>query len=85
MADFAKWKPIFDLHGTTRAASGCKGGQLFRSQGNPNEVVVLFEWDTHENAKKFAQSEDLRTIMKRAGVADTPDIYFLDQVERVKQ
>jgi heme-degrading monooxygenase HmoA len=85
VADFARWKPVFDQHGATRAANGSKGGQLFRSAGDPNEVVILFEWDTHENARKFTQSDDLRAAMKRAGVADTPDLYFLDQVERVKQ
>ena len=79
--DFTTWKPFFDEHGTTRAAQGCKGGRLFRGAGVPNEVVILFEWDSHEKAREFIQSEDLRANMSRAGVADTPDIYFLDEVE----
>lgn len=43
--------------------------------------MILFEWDSLEKARKFAQSEDLRKTMQRAGVIDKPDLYFLDEVE----
>jgi quinol monooxygenase YgiN len=81
--DYAKWKPGFDAHGTTRQANGCRGGQLFRNASDPNELVILFEWDDLEKARRFAQSEDLRETMQRVGVADQPDIYFLEEVEHV--
>jgi heme-degrading monooxygenase HmoA len=80
--DFARWKSVFDQHGPTRAASGSRGGRLLRGSADPNEVVILFEWDSLEKARRFAESQDLRTAMQRAGVTDTPDIYFLDEVER---
>ncbi len=81
--DYARWKPIFDEHSATRRKSGSQGGQLFRNAQNPNEVVALFEWDDLENAQQFAQSDDLREKMQQAGVADQPDIYFLEEVEHV--
>jgi heme-degrading monooxygenase HmoA len=82
--DYEKWKPFFDEHGSTRQASGSRGGQLFRNADDPNEVVILFDWDDLEQARKFTQSEDLRQVMQQAGVADKPDIYFLlDAVEHV--
>jgi len=81
--DYAKWKPIFDQVGATRQASGSQGGQLFRNAHDPNELVALFEWDDIEKARQFAQSEDLRQAMQRAGVSDQPDIYFLEEVEHV--
>ena len=80
--DFAKWKPIFDEHGATRKAAGSRGGILFRSADNPQEVVILFEWDSVQNARKLVESPDLKQTMERAGVVDQPDIYFLDQVDR---
>lgn len=83
--DYAKWKPMFDKHGSTRKAGGCKGGHLFRSADDPNEVVVLFEWDNLGKARQFVQSKDLREVMERAGVADQPDMYFLDEGERVAE
>lgn len=80
--DYARWKPLFDQHGTTRQASGSRGGRLFRNADNPNELVVLLDWDDLEKARQFSQSEDLRETMQRAVVADQPDIYFLEEVER---
>ncbi len=80
--DYAKWKSVFDEHGATRKASGCKGGQLFRNADNPNELVILLEWNETAKARQFVQSDDLRQTMQRAGVTDQPDVYFLDEVEK---
>ena len=80
--DYAKWKPIYDEHAATRKASGSKGARLFRNADNPNELMILFEWDDLVKARKFAQSEDLIKTMQKAGVYDKPDIYFLDEIER---
>ena len=83
VADYARWKPIFDEHGAMRKAGGCKGGQLFRSATDPNELVILLQWDDLEKARQFVQSQDLREAMQRAGVVDKPDIFFLEGVEHV--
>jgi len=81
--DFARWKPHFDQHGDARKAGGCKGARVFRNAGNPNETIVLLEWDNLDNARRFAESDDLRATMQRAGVADQPDVYFLEEVQAV--
>ncbi len=79
--DYDKWKPIYEEHGATRKASGSKEARLFRNADNPNEMIILFEWDDLAKARKFAQSEDLIKTMQKAGVSDKPDIYFLDEIE----
>jgi uncharacterized protein (DUF1330 family) len=80
--DYSKWKPVFDEHGAVRKAAGSKGGYLFRNIDDPNEVVMYMEVDDVEKARQFVQSEDLRQAMERSGVADQPDVYFLDLVDR---
>ena len=80
--DYARWRPIYDEHAATRKAGGASGsasGQVFRSAVNPNELVILLEWDDLEKARQFAQSEELRQTMQRAGVVDQPDVYFLNE------
>ena len=77
--DYARWRPIYDEHGATRKASGSAGGRVFRSATDPNEVVILLEWDDLEKARQFAQSEDLRQTMQRGGVVTQPDVYFLNE------
>jgi len=75
----------YDEHGAIRKAAGCQGSVVFRNAANPNEVVVLLEWDKLEKAQQFTQSDELRTTMEQAGVADMPDIYFLNEVDRTTQ
>lgn len=81
--DYEKWKQVFDEHAAFRDTRGSKGGRLFKNIDNPDETIIIFKWDTIENARKFAGSEDLEKAMKKAGVIEKPDIYFLDEVERL--
>ena len=83
--DYERWKPVFEEHGSIRRESGSKSVRLFRNADAPNETVILLEWDDLEKARRFAQSENLRETMERAGVADEPDIYFLEEVDTVPE
>jgi heme-degrading monooxygenase HmoA len=80
--DYAKWRPVYEEHGAARKAAGCKGTQVFRSADDPGEIVILLEWDSIENARRFTQSQDLRDTMMRAGVTDQPSVYFLNDAGR---
>jgi heme-degrading monooxygenase HmoA len=82
VADYAAWKPLFDEHGIARRANGSRGGRIYRSADDPNEVVILLEWDDLERARLFADSDDLREAMVRGGVTDRPDIWFLEDADR---
>jgi heme-degrading monooxygenase HmoA len=82
--DYERWKPIFDEQAAFRERSGSKGGRLWRNADDPNETVVLFEWDSLENAQRFSNSDDLRETMQRSGVADQPDVYFFEEVEEFR-
>ena len=84
LEDYDRWKPAFDEHGATREQNGSQGGRLFRNVDDPNETVILLAWDDLDNARRFAQSDDLRETMQRAGVAEQPDVYFLEEVEDVR-
>ncbi len=77
--DFTAWKSVYEEHLTARQRAGLKDLFLLRSAANPNEVIILFESEDHAKAREFAESEDLRQAMERAGVADQPEIYFLDR------
>jgi hypothetical protein len=76
VADFAKWKPVCDAHGSARQNAGLKEEHLLRNV-DPNEVILLFSEEDLEKAKAFAASGDLRQAMQKAGVSDKPDVYFL--------
>ena len=80
--NYKRWKPIFDEHGAARQENGGQGGTLYRNADDPDEAVTLFKWDNLENARRYAQSEDLRDALQRAGVTVQPDVYFLEEVEK---
>jgi hypothetical protein len=80
--DYDKWKTVFDEHGVTRQAAGSGGGTVLRNADDANHVSILLEWDTLDNARASADSDDLRETMGRAGVTGPPDVYFLDEADR---
>jgi len=82
--DFGKWKPFFDGNENTRKTNGSKSAQVFQNPENRNDVFILMEWDSVENAKKFAMSEDLKKAMEQAGVIGAPHIHFLKEFQKSK-
>jgi hypothetical protein len=77
VADFSKWKPVYDAHLPSRQKSGLKEKYLLRNIDDPNEVVAFFELEDVQKAQEFSNSPDLREAMQKSGVVDKPDIYIL--------
>lgn len=84
VADYARWKQMFDADAANRQSGGSKGGQLFRSADDPNEVVILFEWDL-EKARQFHQPEELSAEMQEAGAPGLPELYLLEEIEQLSR
>jgi heme-degrading monooxygenase HmoA len=82
VADYGAWKAVFDEDELTRQANGSQGGWLFRNAADPHEVLILLMWDDLERARLYADSDDLRQAVARAGVTDRPEIWVLENVER---
>jgi hypothetical protein len=78
VADFGKWKPVYDAHLSARQKAGLEEEHLFRNADDPNEVLLLFSAEDIDKAKEFNASDDLRRAMEKAGVSDKPDVYFLE-------
>jgi len=79
VADFSRWKAAYDDHSGAREQAGLKEKELLHDIKDTNQVVLLFEVADIQKAQNFAESSDLREVMRAAGVTDKPDIYFLRQ------
>ena len=77
---FGEWKRHFDDHDDVRVESGQQSYQLYWTDSDPNDVVMMFEFDTMANARSFAESDDLREKMAEAGVQGEPEIEYLEQI-----
>ena len=72
--DFEKWKSAFHNNESYRTEHGERGYQVFQSVDDPNEVVVLFEWDENKDPRAFFESEKMREMMTEAGLKGRPDL-----------
>jgi heme-degrading monooxygenase HmoA len=77
IADYPAWRKFFDDMTTIRTRFGCTGHQVFQSPSDPNEITVLTDWRSVEDARAYATSPDLKEGMKNAGVISQPDVMFL--------
>jgi heme-degrading monooxygenase HmoA len=77
--DYDRWRGVFDADSAGRAAAGCRGARIFRNAEDPEEVVVLFEWDSLESARRRIESATLSRKFEEAGVnggSDKPSSTF---------
>jgi hypothetical protein len=82
--DYTNWKTEFDNFVEFRRSSGEKNYRILRPSEDPNDLTLLFEWDTQANAEKFMTSPELKLAMERAGVTEEPTIRFLNQIDMGK-
>lgn len=77
--DYAAWKKVYDSVKDLRTSNGELSDKIYRDVNDPNKLTVIFKWDSIENAKKYANSPELKAAMERAGVEGKPSIYFLNE------
>jgi hypothetical protein len=79
--DYGQWRPIFDGHVEMQRAAGLINPRVYHSaDSNKSEIVVVFDTEDTKKAKDFAASA-LKEAMIKAGVLDTPTIYFLESID----
>lgn len=83
VGDYAQWKTVYDEAKNMVKSKGCKKQRLLKNSADPNELVVLSEFDSMDQAKEFAGSDELKQAMQKAGVAGEPSVSFFEEVEDV--
>ena len=83
--DYRNWRSVFDAALDFRHDGGECSCRIFRKTGDPNDLTLLFEWDDLDRAKRYMNSEELRTKMQQAGVIGTPDIQYLAEMYTVRR
>ena len=77
VANYAKWKPVYDGHDTARLAAGLHSYVIGRGIQDSNMVMVVLKVDDTTKAKAFAKDPGLKEAMKKGGVVGTPTITLL--------
>ncbi len=79
--DYNRWKEIYDASAAFKRGYGWKRYRLFMVGGNRNDILVMEEFETAQQALSFTQSDDLRNAMHLAGVVGTPEVWMLEGLE----
>ena len=77
VADFAKWKTVFDSMQAMRLASGELSYDVSTLSDDPTMVYVISEWASNEAAQAFFASPKLADAMNNAGVIEKPNMMIL--------
>ena len=78
--DFKSWKAVFDEHEPMRREAGISLLALAKDLQDDQTLHIAFSTESHESAKAFAASEELKGAMEKAGVVGEPSIRYLDIV-----
>jgi len=79
--DYDAWKSVFDEHQAVRTRHGATGHELYRSLEDPNEVTVINQFPSREQAEAFAADPSLKEAMERGGVISEPRLTWAQETE----
>jgi len=79
VADFDNWKKGFDAHEDTRRRHRCQAHRVLRDD---NDVLVLMDFPSADDAAAFAADPSLKTAMGDSGVQGAPDVTFRYEAEK---
>ena len=76
--NYAKWRDAFDAFKKTRKAGGEKSFKIGHTVGQPNNLCLLFTWESADKARAFLRSKELKATMQEAGVKEKPEIHIFE-------
>jgi hypothetical protein len=70
VADYAAWARAFEGTAAMRRANGSRGSWIFQSANDPQEIMVLFDAENGEMARRFFDSAETLEKMRQSGVIE---------------
>jgi|1186.fasta_scaffold20649_2 hypothetical protein len=78
VADYAAWRQVYDSVAALQKAGGVMSESVHRTAGDPDNVLVVHEFGTVDEARAFFADPALLEALKRGGVQGQPRIEFYD-------
>ncbi len=83
VADYERFRAVFDDDAERRKRLGSQGGRLLRSIAGPNDFFALFEWDDVENARKFVDAYETQEAFEWVLPVEEIRTFVLEDVDIV--
>ena len=81
VADHDAWRKVYDSTADYKRQHGWKSYQVFLAENNSNDVLVMEEFATLEQAQDYLKSDYLHEAMGNAGVVGAPHVTILESLE----
>jgi len=81
--DYEKWKIGFDGLVSILKENGAKCRRIFRDLEDPNNVMVIVEWENPEKAKKLADDKEMMAKFLKLGILEVV-IHHFEEIENKK-
>ena len=83
VADYERFRAVFDDDAERRRRLGSKGGRLLRSTVGSNDFFALFEWDDVENAREFVDAYETQEAFEWVLPVEEIRTFILEDVDMV--
>lgn len=80
VAKYKSFEPVYKDDSERRKRLGSRASRLFRDVEDDTRLFALFEWDSLENAQKFANSSELREAREWATDSVPAKVFILEEV-----
>lgn len=75
-----RWKELFDSVFNQRAAAGEISSRVFCGHEHGEHVVVLFTWNSADQAAQFFDGDFWGGVLSEAGASDVPERLILNEM-----
>jgi ABC-type sugar transport system substrate-binding protein len=80
VVQYSEWRKVYDGFAPARKAAGITESTLWQSADDPNDVTIVNEFPTLEQARAFAASGELKDAMHNSGLRGPPQVWFVSKV-----
>ena len=76
--ELSRFLGVFGTAGAdARRRHGCRGSQIFAVEGEPQRVMVVFDWESREAFDGFLADGTVRATMQSSGTVGRPEFTFV--------
>jgi quinol monooxygenase YgiN len=84
VSDYDNWKRVYDEIAPARKEKGVTAASVHRDANDSNTIFVTHQFESMDAAKGFADSEELKSAMHKAGVNGPPEFWFTEDIEHTR-
>jgi quinol monooxygenase YgiN len=74
LKDYASWKELVSTGNEMRSEKGSRGGTVYHSAKDPNEVYLVFEWDDQKSHLDYFNLPDVQKALSETGTTEIIEV-----------